>query len=51
MAEVKLPLEKGLQPYKLLYFEDYEGQSLEWGWKAPGKADYTPIPASSLFYK
>ncbi len=50
-VEGKLPLEKGLHPYKLLYFEDYEGQSLEWGWKAPGKADYTPIPSSRLFYK
>ena len=47
----QIPLEKGLHPFKLLYFEDYEGQSLEWGWKAPGAKDFRPVPAQNLYYK
>ena len=50
-VEGSLPMEKGLHPYKLLYFDDYEGQELSWGWKAPGAADFSPVPASRLFYK
>ena len=50
-AEGQIPLEKGLHSYKLLYFDDYEGQSLEWAWKAPDAADYTPIPSNRLFYR
>ncbi len=50
-VEGQIPLEKGLHPYKLLYFEDYEGQQLSWSWKAPGASDFVPVPASRLFYK
>ena len=50
-VEGSIPLEKGLHPYKLIYFEDYEGQMLAWGWKAPGAGTFTPVPASRLFYK
>ncbi len=46
----QIPLEKGLHPYKLLFFEDYEGQALSWSWKAPGATDFTPIPPARLFY-
>ena len=47
----RIPLQKGLHAYKLLYFEDYEGQSLEWGWKAPSARTYSIIPANRLFYR
>ena len=50
-VEGQIPLEKGLHPYKLLYFEDYEGQELDWCWKAPGATDFSPIPADRLFYQ
>ena len=47
-ASGRVALEAGLHPYTLLYFEDYEGQDLSWGWKAPGAADFEPIPAENL---
>ena len=51
VVEGQIPLKKGLHPYKLLYFEDYEGQELTWCWKAPGAAAYAPVPAAKLYYK
>ena len=50
-AEGTIPLMKGLHPYKLVYFEDYEGQELSWSWKAPGAAAYATVPANRLYYK
>ena len=50
-AEGTIPLMKGLHPYKLVYFEDYEGQELSWSWKAPGASAYVPVPANRLYYK
>ena len=50
-ASGTIPLMKGLHPYKLVYFEDYEGQELSWSWKAPGATDFSPVPASRLYYK
>ena len=50
-ARGRMPLQKGLHAYKLLYFDDYEGQYLEWGWKAPSAQDFSPIPANRLFYR
>lgn len=44
-------LKKGYHPYKLFYFEDYEGQHLEWAWKLPSAADLAPIPTSELFIR
>ena len=32
----------------LLYFEDYEGQDLAWGWKAPGAEGFEAIPEANL---
>ena len=49
-ATGRIALEKGLHPFRLLYFEDYEGQALSWGWMAPGETDFTDIPASVLFH-
>ena len=33
VATGRVALEKGLHNLTLRYFEDYEGQSLDWGWK------------------
>ena len=44
-------LDEGLHAFRLLYFEDYEGQELSWGWKAPGVTEFVPIPAENLFVK
>jgi hypothetical protein len=51
VASGTIPLMKGLHPYKLVYFDDYEGQELSWSWKAPGAASFSPVPASRLYYK
>ena len=44
-------LKKGFHPYKLYYFEDYEGEYLSWAWKLPSAEKLAPIPASALFVK
>ena len=51
VAEGVIPLMKGLHPYKLVYFEDYEGQEMSWAWKAPGSAAFSPVPRERLFYR
>ncbi|MEG2366074.1 MAG: GH92 family glycosyl hydrolase [Alistipes sp.] len=50
-ATGRIALEAGTYPYTLLYIEDYEGEELSWGWKAPNAAEFTPIPATQLFVK
>lgn len=45
----RIALDRGWHAYRLLFFEDYEGQMLEWFWKVPGKEEYELIPASVLF--
>ena len=35
----RIALEQGYHPFRLLYFEDYEGQSLEWKWKKVSRVD------------
>ena len=49
MATGRVALEAGLHPYMLMYFEDYEGQDLSWGWRAPGAAGFEQIPAERLY--
>ncbi|MCM1503253.1 MAG: GH92 family glycosyl hydrolase [Bacteroidales bacterium] len=49
-ATGRIALDKGLHRFKLLYFEDYEGQALEWGWKKAGAQDFQDIPANRLSY-
>ena len=44
-----IPLRKGLHGYRLLYLEDYEGQSLRWSWKAPGEKKFTRVPENVLY--
>ena len=46
-----IALKKGFHPYKLYYFEDYEGEHLSWAWKTPSAKELLPIPASTLFIK
>ena len=46
-----IPLKKGLHTFKLLYFEDYEGESLDVDWKLPGQTDFKAIPKSSYYHK
>ena len=48
MATGRVALEAGLHPYTLLYFEDYEGQDLSWGWKAPRAEGFEAIPEANL---
>lgn len=49
-ATGRIALEKGLHSFRLLYFEDYEGQELSWGWAAPGQKEFSDIPAENLFH-
>ena len=48
LATGLIPLRKGLHAFQLPYLEDYEGQSLRWGWKAPGEAQFIPIPETAI---
>lgn len=42
-------LKKGFHAYKLMYFEDYEGEDLSWAWKLPSSTQFNPIPISALY--
>lgn len=46
-----IPLQKGLHPYRLLYFEDTGPQRLSWAWKKEGSARFVPIPSDRLYYQ
>ncbi len=48
-ATGKIALSKGYHSFILRYFEDYEGNSLEWGWKKPGSDAMELIAAKDLF--
>jgi len=48
-ATGKTTLKKGYHKYRLLYFEDYEGHSLEWGWKTPLMQTPEKIKSSDLY--
>ncbi|WP_321426086.1 GH92 family glycosyl hydrolase [uncultured Bacteroides sp.] len=50
-ASGKIALKKGFHSYKLLYFEDYEGESMEWAWKIPHSKVFTSIPKENLYVK
>ncbi len=50
-ATGRVALKKGYHPYTLLYFEDYEGEHLDWAWKLPSSEVFAPIPVSNLFVK
>ena len=48
MATGRIPLLKGYHAFRLLYLEDYEGQSLAWGWKVPGDKRFSRIPETAI---
>ena len=50
LATGQIPLRKGLHAFQLPYLEDYEGQSLNWGWRAPGAEKFTPIPETAIYH-
>jgi len=50
-ATGRIALKKGHHTYKLLYFEDCEGEYLSWGWKRPMSDSFENIPVSNLFVK
>lgn len=49
-ASGRIALDKGLHPFTLLYFEDYEGEELSWAWRRDGTKEFSEIPASALFH-
>jgi len=50
-ATGKIALSKGYHSFRLLYFEDYEGHELGWGWKKPSDQTVQRIPVHCLFVK
>lgn len=50
-ATGRIALKKGFHTYRLLYFEDYEGEHLSWEWTLPGKTKAESIPMEVLFIK
>ena len=51
LAEGQITLRKGIHSFRLLYFDDEGGQTLEWAWKAPSARIFAPVPASRLFHR
>ena len=47
----RIPLLKGMHPYKIVYLEDYEGQAFHWSWKAEDALHFSGVPAENLYYK
>lgn len=46
-----IPLREGFHSYRILYFEDYEGQEFGWSWKQPGESGFSPVPAANLYIR
>ncbi len=51
IASGRIALKKGFHSYKLMYFEDYEGEHLSWGWKDPATNKFSPIPSENLYIR
>ncbi len=49
-ATGRIPLLKGYHAFRLLYLEDYEGQSLAWGWKSPSDKRFSRIPDTAIIH-
>lgn len=45
----RIALKKGIHAYMLLYFEDYEGESFSWAWKALSSNKFASIPVFALY--
>ena len=43
-------LRKGFHRFRLVYLEDYEGQTLQWAWKAPSTAKFEDIPQENILH-
>lgn len=50
-ATGRVALEEGLYPFRLLYFEDYEGEEFSWGWQSPDSDSFAPVPSERLFIR
>jgi len=50
-ATGEIALKKGYHPFRLLYFEDYEGEFLAWKWKLPNMEKFENIPEKNLFIR
>jgi predicted alpha-1,2-mannosidase len=50
-ATGRIALAKGFHAFRLLYFEDYEGQEFGWSWQTPGDKELKAIPAKNLYIK
>lgn len=48
-ATGRIALKEGIHQYKIIYFEDYEGEHFSWGWKTPSSKEFTPIDNNLLF--
>jgi putative alpha-1,2-mannosidase len=51
VVQGRVALQTGYHAYKILYIEDYEGESFKWGWKKPSSAKLEPVPVEILFVK
>ncbi len=45
----RIALEKGFYPYKLIYFEDYEGEEVVLSWIKPGEDKDVPVTAENFY--
>jgi len=50
-ATGRVALDEGMYPFRLLYFEDYEGEEFSWDWKAPDSDSFVPVPVDRLFIR
>ena len=50
-ATGRIPLKKGMHPFRLSYLEDYEGQSLFWAWMPQGGGRIGMIPKEAIWHK
>ena len=50
-ASGRIALAAGKHRYRILYFEDYEGEAFAWAWQKPGGKQMEPIPAACLYTK
>ena len=50
-ASGRIALAAGKHRYRILYFEDYEGEAFAWAWQKPGGKQMESIPAACLYTK
>jgi hypothetical protein len=48
-ATGRIALKKGLHTFRLLYFEDYAGQKLDWGLKSNTQERFQSVSAAQLY--